>query len=89
MPLPPPPQHRLDNAANREADRKADNELLVKGGLCVFIGLGVLLAPHIAMSPGIQHVVAQASVVGWFALVLGCAFIGVVARRRLASSRKT
>ncbi len=85
MPLPPPPTRRLDNAANRQADRKADNELLLKGALCVLIGGGVLVAPYIIASPGVQQVVAQASVVGWFALVLGCGFIAVVGRRRLAA----
>jgi hypothetical protein len=85
MPLPPPPTRRLDNAANRQADRKADNELLLKGALCVLIGLAVLIAPYVVASPGVQHVVAQASVVGWFALVLGCGFVAVVGRRRLAA----
>ena len=88
MPLPPPPTRRLDNAANRQVDRKADTELLVQGVLCALIGLGVLVAPHFAVSPGIQGVVAQASVVGWFALVLGCAFIAVVGRRRVLAARR-
>ncbi len=88
MPLPPPPTRRLDNATNRQADRKADNELLVKGGLCAVIGLGVLLAPYIAVAPAIQQVAAQAALVGWFALVLGCGFMVVALRRRLAASSK-
>ena len=89
MPLPPPPTRRLDNAANRQADRKANNELLAKGALCVLIGVGVLAAPYITASPGVQHLVAQSSVVGWFALALGCGFIGVVGRRRRAASSKS
>ena len=88
MPLPPPPTRRLDNATNRQADRKADNELLVKGGLCAVIGLAVLLVPYTAVAPGIQHVVAQAALVGWFALVLGCGFIVVALRRRLAANSR-
>ncbi len=76
MPLPPPPTRRHSN--------KANNELLFKGVLCVFIGLAVLIAPYFIKSPGMQGTVATASLVGWFALVLGCAFIGVYGRRRFA-----
>ncbi len=76
MPLPPPPIRRQS---------KANNELLFKGILCALIGLAVLIAPYFIKSPGMQGTVANASLVGWFALVLGCAFIGVYGRRRLAS----
>lgn len=76
MPLPPPPIRRHSN--------KANNELLVKGLLCVLIGLAVLVSPYFISSPGMQGIVAKASLVGWFALVLGLGFIGVYVRRRLA-----
>jgi len=88
MPLPPPPTQRPNNPVTRKADKKADNELLFKGVLCALIGFAVLATPYFIQSPGVQDIVAKASLVGWFALVLGCAFIGVVVRRRLAASGK-
>ncbi len=78
MPLPLPPNRRHSN--------KANNELLLKGGLCASIGLAVLLAPYFIRSPGMQGIVASASLVGWFALVLGCAFIGLYLRRKFSSN---
>ena len=75
MPLPPPPIRRQSN--------KTNNELLFKGILCALIGLAVLISPYFIKSPGMQGTVASASLVGWFALVLGVAFIGVYGRRRL------
>ncbi len=74
MPLPPPPTRRQGNRAN--------NELLIKGILCALIGLAVLIFPYFIQSPDMQSTVADASLVGWFALVLGCAFIGLYLRRR-------
>ena len=83
MPLPNAPTRRPNNVNTRLADKKAGNDLLIKGILCVLIGLGVLLSPYFITSPGMQGIVAQASLVGWFALVLGCAFVGVFVVRRL------
>lgn len=77
MPLPAPPTRRHSN--------KANNELLLKGILCALIGLGVLISPYFITSPGMQGIVASSSLVGWFALVLGCGFIGVYVWRRLTS----
>ena len=88
MPLPNAPIRRPNNPASRQADKKANNDLLVKGVLCVLIGLGVLLSPYFVTSPGMQGIVAKASVVGWFALVLGIAFVGLYVRRRLAAPVK-
>lgn len=61
--------------------------MLFKGILCVLIGLGVLVSPYFLRSPAVQGIVAQAAPVGWFALVLGCAFVGVYLRRRMAAAR--
>jgi uncharacterized membrane protein HdeD (DUF308 family) len=83
MPLPTPPTRRPNKPASRQADDKASNELLFKGILCALIGVGVLASPYFITSPGMQGIVAKASLVGWFALVLGCAFIGVHIWRRL------
>lgn len=85
MPLPAPPTQRPNNPGTRAADRKAVRELLVKGVLCALIGLGVLLGPMVIASPGVRGVVAQASLVGWFALVLGAALVAVSVRRHLAA----
>lgn len=87
MPLPPAPTHRPNNAVNRAAGRKADNELLIKGGLCALIGVCVLLSPYFLKSPALRDTIAQASAAGWFALVLGCAFIALFARRRWTAPR--
>ena len=88
MPLPNAPTRRPNNPTTRQADKKASNDLLIKGILCVLIGLGVLLSPYFITSPGMQGIVAQASLVGWFALVLGCAFVGVFVARRLGTSAR-
>jgi hypothetical protein len=88
MPLPDAPTRRPNNPGTRLADSKANNDLLIKGILCAFIGLGVLLAPYVITSPGMQGIVARSSLVGWFALVLGCAFIGVHVWRRAAVQAK-
>lgn len=77
MPLPLPPTRRHSN--------KANNELLLKGCLCALIGGAVLVSPHFIKSPGMQGIVAGASLVGWFALVLGLAFCGLYLKRRFSS----
>jgi len=91
MPLPIPPTRRPNTPASRQADNKANNELLFKGILCALIGLAVLTSPYFITSPGMQGIVAKSSLValvGWFALVLGCAFIGLYVRRRMAAPTK-
>ena len=88
MPLPPTPTNRPNNAVNRAADHKAENELLIKGGLCALIGVCVLLSPYFLKSPALRDTIAQAAAAGWFALALGCAFIGLYARRRWFTPRK-
>jgi len=96
MSLPKPPKHRPSkagyststNTAQNQASQKANNELLFKGILCSLIGLGVLISPYFITSPGMQGIVAQSSLVGWFALMLGLAFIGVYAWRRMAANKR-
>lgn len=88
MPLPAPPTQKPDNAANRLSASKADKELLFKGVLCALIGAIILLAPYIARSASVQEMMAGASIVGWFSLALGCAFIGLFAKRRFAAAQR-
>ena len=59
-----------------------NNELATKGALCILIGLGVVISPYFISSPGMQSIVAKSAAVGWFALVLGLAFVGLYVRRR-------
>jgi len=80
MPLPDAPTRKpLKNART-----PAGNDMLYRGVLCMLIGLAVLLSPRFITSAGMQGIVANASWVGWFALVLGAALSGVYLRRRLA-----
>ena len=89
MPLPNAPTRRPANSTTRKADKQANNDLVIKTVLCVLIGLGVLLSPHYITSPGMQGIVAKTSLVGWFALVLGVAFLALYGRRRLAATRQS
>lgn len=86
MPLPAAPKNQPNNSQKRQKLAQANNELLFKGILCMLIGLGVLLSPYFITSPGMQGIVAQSALVGWFALVLGVAFAGLYVRRRMAST---
>lgn len=67
--------------------RKADKELLFKGVTCALIGLVILLAPYLARSASVRKLMAQAALVGWFALVLGIAFVVQYAVRRKQARR--
>ena len=78
MPLTPAPAQKPVSKPNA----KANNELAFKGILCILIGLGVVVSPYFIKSPGMQNIVAQSAVVGWFALALGLAFMGLYARRQ-------
>lgn len=62
--------------------RKADQELLFKGIVIALIGAAILLGPHVARSPAVQELLGGGAVVGWFALVLGIAFLGQYFLRR-------
>ncbi|MDD2547375.1 MAG: hypothetical protein PHI55_14005 [Burkholderiaceae bacterium] len=83
MPLPPTPLRRPPSPA--------DKELLFKGVTCALIGLLILLAPSLARSEGVRELMAQAALVGWFALVLGLGFLlnyGLRRRRARSGQRK-
>ncbi len=76
-----------DNSRNTAA-RKADKELLFKGVTCALIGLVILLAPYVARSDSVRELMAQATLVGWFALVLGIAFGVLYGVRRAQAGRR-
>jgi hypothetical protein len=61
---------------------KARKDLLIKGLMLVFLGLIVLVSPAFIKAPGFAEAVGGSSVVGWFALVLGIAFLAQWALRR-------
>ncbi|WP_028602373.1 hypothetical protein [Ottowia thiooxydans] len=60
---------------NQTTQSKQDSELLFKGVICALIGLVILIGPHFARSPDMAEILRQAYLPGWFALVLGCAFL--------------
>lgn len=62
--------------------KKAHKDLLIKGLMLCFLGLIVLISPSFIHAPAFAQVVAGSSVVGWFSLVLGIAFLAQWARRR-------
>ena len=74
------------NPSPKDSAKKADADLLFKSILCALIGLAVLLAPSFMSASGFRATVAGASLVGWFALVLGCAFGVLYAVRRRAAT---
>jgi hypothetical protein len=88
MPLPTSPTQRPGASKAAKAQTKSNNELAIKGILCTLIGLGVLLTPYFVTSPGMQNIVGKSSLVGWFALVLGVAFLGLYVRRRVNGPAK-
>lgn len=75
------------NPSTKDSAKKADAELLFKSILCALIGLAVLLAPSFMSASGFRATVASASMVGWFALVLGCAFGVLYAVRRMTAAK--
>ena len=66
------------------AQHRANNDLLIKGVTCAIIGLVVLIAPYFMQASELRNIFLQGHIVGWFALVLGAAFVvqGFVRRRK-------
>ena len=66
------------------AQHQANNDLLIKGVTCAIIGLVVLVAPFFMQASDLRNIFLQGHIVGWFALVLGAAFVvhGLLRRRR-------
>ena len=65
-----------------DAQRKSDQDVLIKGVILSLIGLVIIISPHVAHTDIVQGIIAPAAPVGWFSLVLGLAFIGRFAIRR-------
>ena len=65
-----------------------NSELLFKGAVCALIGAVILLAPYVARSPSVRELMAQATLVGWFALVLGLAFLAQYGLRKRRGPRQ-
>ena len=63
---------------------QANNDLLIKGLTCAIIGLVVLIAPFFMQASDLRNIFLQTHIVGWFALVLGLAFViqGLLRRRK-------
>ena len=61
---------------------KGRKDLLIKGLFLCLLGLFVLVSPAFIKAPGFAAAVSGSSIVGWFALVLGLAFLGQWALRR-------
>lgn len=80
MPLPSTPQKPAVPSA-----RKASNELLIKGMTIGLIGLIILIAPYFMAANGISQMLTQSYLVGWFALILGLAFVVQFLLRRRKS----
>lgn len=55
---------------------KSATDLAWKGGLIGGIGLLILLGPQFMAASPMRDMLAQSAIVGWFALVLGLAFLG-------------
>ncbi|KAF1048799.1 hypothetical protein [Xylophilus sp.] len=78
--------------SRRKRSREQDErDLLFKGVVLALIGGGILAAPYLARSQSVRELMAGATVVGWFALVLGIAFVAqyLVRRARRARSADT
>ena len=67
-----------------DAQRKSDQDLLIKGIILVMIGLVIVVSPYVASGDIVQGVFAKAPAVGWFSLVLGAAFVLRFGLRRKA-----
>ena len=65
-----------------DAQRKSDQELLIKGIILVLIGLVIVVSPHVMQTDIVQGLFAKAPAVGWFSLVLGVAFVVRFSMRR-------
>lgn len=67
----------------KKIDNDKKDQMLMRGLIVVMIGAAVLLGPYILRSQDLRDLLRGAYLVGWFALVLGLAMIGVDLMRRM------
>jgi hypothetical protein len=58
------------------------DQMLMRGVIVALIGAVVLIGPHVLRSESWRELLGSAQLVGWFALALGVAMIGVDLLRR-------
>lgn len=73
--------------ASSSVRKSTASDVLVKGVILALIGLVLLIAPHFMGSTSLRDMFVQAQTVGWFALVLGLAFVAKDGLRRLRERR--
>lgn len=78
----PSPSRPSDAPPPRVRKPGLQDQLLPRGIATVVIGLAVLLSPGYIQSPTLREAVAGAYLVGWFAVVLGVALVGLHLVRR-------
>ena len=88
MPLPNVPTRRPNNPQTRQADKKANNMLLILGLVFAFFGLGALLLPAIVHIPEMRDLLDTFSTVGWVMLALGGALIALQVWLRMRAPLK-
>ena len=67
-----------------------NHNFLFRGIACIVIGCAVLLAPQFLQSPGLRETIANSSLVGWVAIVVGVALVVVhTVRKNRGASGKT
>lgn len=73
--------------ASSSVRKSTASDVLVKGVILALIGLVLLIAPHFMGATSLRDMFVQAQTVGWFALVLGLAFVAKDGLRRLRERR--
>lgn len=74
---------------SRRPAQKNENDVLWKGLLCAAIGLAVLISPSFMPANSMRDTIAGSSLVGWFALALGIAFIAQFAWQRRQRAQRS
>lgn len=83
MPLPSSPTQKPQSSKAVKAHDKSNQDLLLKSAVLVLIGLGLLLSPRFMAAGGLHDILLQSQPVGWLALLLGVAMLGLYGWRRV------
>ena len=70
------------SSSRRALSAPPAHDLLTRGVILALIGLVLLIAPHFMHATALRDMFVGARIVGWFALVLGLAFMGQFLLRR-------